>query len=305
VIATVVGDLRWDASLSGAAAGVALASAVEGPDALQRWRVREALWRAGYPYPVYSAAFWTTEFNAPPPADLITWVSQRDERDDLGVVRARGAEQDHWVVLAARPRVSLDALPRTLPEGGTLVLPPNPGFTWAAGDPDGAVTTGPLGGGARVPMATGGEWLLQIRDPAGVAASALVYVDMPLPEERLLEPGTAATPGDAVMHQIERIRDLWELPMLDTDPLLEAAAKGWQDDPERDPNGLTVGLGFEGTPVSWRCSAASVPDCLDQVVWEPATRAAFIDPEHTSIGLAITTGNRIAITGFIGTPLSP
>src|SRR5688572_21052334 len=49
VIASLVEKLTWDASLAGAAAGLAL-DVAEGRSGLHGWEVREAAWDAGYPY---------------------------------------------------------------------------------------------------------------------------------------------------------------------------------------------------------------------------------------------------------------
>ena len=82
VIATMTNDSQFDAFLSGAAAGLAL-DAIQGKGGLMGWEVREALWQAGYLYPISSVAGWTTNHGQAPPETLFQWVQSTAEDEDV------------------------------------------------------------------------------------------------------------------------------------------------------------------------------------------------------------------------------
>ena len=73
-VIAVLGDKRWDASLAGAAAGLALRSA-DKEGGFSAREIREAAWRAGYPYPISHLAVWQAQPKSPPPADVKVWLS--------------------------------------------------------------------------------------------------------------------------------------------------------------------------------------------------------------------------------------
>ena len=74
VIASTTKSHNWDASLSGAAAGLAL-DFLETGQPITDWSAREAVWRAGYPYPVSRIRAWNTPQASPPPEALNLWLT--------------------------------------------------------------------------------------------------------------------------------------------------------------------------------------------------------------------------------------
>src|SRR5262245_60599968 len=73
----VLAGHKWDASLGGAAAGLALA-VVSDSGSITPPEVREAAWRAGWPYPVHEVRAWATKAGHPPPDEIQTWLVQWD-----------------------------------------------------------------------------------------------------------------------------------------------------------------------------------------------------------------------------------
>src|SRR5690606_1977516 len=121
---------------------------------------------------------WTTPLKSAPPPDLLEFLRTLDPSVDLGLVRARGDEQDAWVALTAAPRLSVGRQPRQVELGHRLTLPSHPGARWTVVDPSGEIMTGDLDTPAQIVLDLGGEWLVQVEDAQGVAAKFPVYVDM-------------------------------------------------------------------------------------------------------------------------------
>src|SRR5262245_20941069 len=131
----VLAGKPWDASLGGAAASLALAI-VSNRGSITPPEVREAAWRAGWPYPVAEVHAWNTKAGEPPPPEIATWVAQW-EGASIGLVRARGGLEDVWIGLASRPAIDLGPLPRQMPKGGTIRIPAVPGAIGRVADPEG------------------------------------------------------------------------------------------------------------------------------------------------------------------------
>ncbi len=298
VIHGLMDGLRWDASLAGAAAATAMLAVQMGDPAMARWRVREALWQAGYPFPVHSAGLWHGPHAAPAPAGLQDWLGRRDASEDVGLVRMRGRSGDLWVGFAARPRVELDPLPRTTDGPVTLVLPATSGARWLLGDPFGTATGGSLDEVARLPLRQDGEWLLEVHDARGVAASATIYVAVPLPEGTLLDwPDEGA--GEAAIHsQLAELRDTYGAPQLVRDASLEQAAGRWLDDSE-DPRPFAERFGVLD-PRSLECEAGTIEDCIDTLVWSVEARSALLDDSLDLVGMATRSGETTRVALVLG-----
>ena len=135
------------------------------------WRVREAAWRAGWPYPVADARAWSVGDGLTPPRDLLTWVEQIPADEPMSLVRARGRDSDEWVGVAGRPPVELGALPRIANLGSPLLIPAVPGGIWRAADPSGALSEGSLSGLKHTHGAAGRRHQTERTAPASTTAS--------------------------------------------------------------------------------------------------------------------------------------
>ena len=148
LVTQVLGGRAWDEVLSGAASGLALTLAARGEVDLSaaRW----AAVRAGYPFQVLGVDVVHVAHEATPTLNVPT-------DGDLGLVRARGPDDDIWVVLHGAGGPDLPPVPREAHVGDFVPLS---GATWRASSPDGEVRA--LTGGILLDRA--GEWLLEARD---------------------------------------------------------------------------------------------------------------------------------------------
>ncbi len=285
VIAALVAKHSWDASLSGAAAGVALA-AVAGTGGLERWEVREFAWRAGWPYPVDIIRGWSTSQGATAPAPLVLWLEALDPKADLGLVRARNAQGDAWVALTSRPRVDLGVVPRTFPGGATFVIPAVPGGRYAVADPDGRLWEGTLDVAHPVPLIASGEWLFEVADKLGVVATFPLYVACRPPEHALISAPPAGQPiPDQVEALLHEAREAFGLNPWRRDPLLDSGARALLGG-RTDAASLAESVGFSPSRATlWSCTGATVQTCLDSLLFDPRHRPDLLAPT-THFGLA-------------------
>jgi hypothetical protein len=296
--------LTWDASLGGAAAGLGLSVAAD-RGGLARWEVREAAWKAGWPYPVQDVYAWATDVGGAPPTALVTWLEGVDRESHIGLVRARGKDKDVWVGLSGVPRAQLGVLPRQLPEGAQLVLPPVPGARYALADPDGLLQEGPLDVGRTITTEITGEWVVQIDDDRGTVALFPVYVGLVPPELGLFAEasrGVGVVDGESRAEALlSEIRGIYGLRSWDRDPLLDAAARSAMSDPELNAMALSRRLGFEPGQLSrWDCRGPSIEACLDEVLWAPRARPALLG-DTDLLGLTTRTeGNQVRLIALIG-----
>lgn len=280
IIATLVRDHTWDASLSGAAAGLAL-DALEGRGGLHGWHVRQKAWEAGYPYPVSKVKLWSTPPAAPPPPDLLAFLGTIDRSVDLGFIRARNDMEEIWLVLVAAPRVSVGLQPRQAEIGDALTLPSIPGARYTVVDSAGRLYEGSLEVSQPFTLDVGGEWLFQVADAEGVAAKFPVYVDMIPPELALLEPRDAPLDDAELVDQTRAImgelREAYGLAGWERDPLLEAAARATLDGNAPTASHLAARVGFAPDRLwSLECHAVTIEDCIDRLMWNPYHRAALV-----------------------------
>jgi hypothetical protein len=206
-VALVLAGQSWDASLGGAAAGLALA-VVSDSGSITPPEVREAAWRAGWPYAVHEVRAWATKAGEPPPEDVKTWLLQWVGAS-IGLVRARGGVEDVWIGLAARPPLDLGPLPRQLPQGGAFEMAAVPGGRLRAADPEGTIVEFDLSTDFSTKVEIEGEWLVEIDREGIVLAQFPVYVGLVPPEFGLLVP--TRLPDEAPMADALAVARLTEV----------------------------------------------------------------------------------------------
>jgi hypothetical protein len=279
-VASVVGLRNWDVALSGAATGVAL-SILDGSGSLSPPELHEALFRAGWPYPVQSAQVWPGALNQPPPKGVGDWLSQTPPNASIGLVRARAPTEDLWVGLSSTVRYDLGEMPRQLPVGATLKIPAVPkAEVWVA-DPYGRLDHGRLDLPFTRTADASGEWLVEVRDAQGPIALFPVYVGMIPPDLGLLEPSPLPTDWQSadqlVVDRIADLRGAYGTAMYGDDLLLQAAAKSVADDPALDVRTLAPQLGIPAADLwRWDCQSTSVETCLDGILWDVRARPALL-----------------------------
>ncbi len=295
VIAGLVKGHTWDASLGGAAAGLALA-AVSGKKAgLERWEVREAAWRAGYPYPIDTIKGWSTK-QAEEPAPLRDWLTKVESSDDLGLVRARGDDGEAWVALVSKPRASIGVQPRQVEVGGAVNLPSIAGAQYFVCDPDGNVVGGALEIPQQFTLDIDGEWIFSVVDKKGPIALFPVYVAMMPPEVGLFEPGQQVHTGDEALARVAAVltdlRGAYGLKPWLRDAFLDQAAQGMLSNPEKTAKSVANTLGYAPDATwKWECRGRSVEACLDQILWDPRARPALLtDSEFLGLGAEVMRG---------------
>jgi len=281
---------NYDESLGGAAAGIALQLA-ENPGELTRWELREALWIAGYPYSADAARVWTADLKAPPPEDMVAWLRALPVDVDIGLVRARGHENDIWVAVTGHPAIDLGVIPRSVSVGASIPLPQVDEGTWTVSAPDGVKIVGDLSApGQLVSFPYAGEWLVDLRQGDRPLARFPIYAGSPAPEEPMLPWHAVSSSGasdakEQLLTLLNMVRVAYDLPQFEPDPLLEEATRRLLADP-RDTYLRNLGLSHENGAV-WQCVAPRVDDCLDRWVWSADERKQLLDPEFDSIGIGI------------------
>lgn len=280
VIAALVQGLTWDASLSGAAARLAL-DAARGNAGLYPWEIREAAWDAGYPYPVVHIRMWSTPRAAPPPDDLRAFLAELDPSVDLGLVRARGTASDVWLALLARPRASVGLQPRQVDLGDKVSLPALPNARYTVVDAAGRLYEGSTAVAQDFTMDLKGEWLFQVSDAEGVVAKFPIYVGMVPPDLGLLTASDTPLTDRGLMERVAEVfaelRGAYGLPVWERDMLLDAAARSRLQGGASDEERLASAVGFAPDRM-WRleCKASTVEECVDRLMWSPYHRSALI-----------------------------
>jgi hypothetical protein len=280
-----------EAALQAAAGGLALAAA-DHVGGLARWELRESLWRAGWPYPADEARAWSFGSGHAPSADLIAWVEAIPEDQPLGLVRARGAEEDVWVGIRAVPAIDLGPVPRVTGLGSPLVLPPVPGATWRLSDQEGTLREGTLDAGLSVVLAGAGEWLFEIRRDGAELARFPVYVAISPPTTPLLRlpdtrPITGVEDVDALaVDVLGHVREAYGRTPWKRSTVFDAAVGRYVGDPSIGSAGALRTVGFSGaSAIVWACDDATVESCVDAWVWDPRRRAVLLTDRMDSYGL--------------------
>lgn len=292
VVRAVVGDRTWDASLAGAAAGLALAAASDTGNFSLR-ELRESAWQAGYPWPVLSMSVWRADEQAVPPPGVRTWVAKQPAERDIGIVRARGQGRDVWVGLSGKQQIDLGVIPREISLGHQLSLPEHPTAEWRASDGTGLLHHGNLEHGAQIPLDTAGEWLIHVFDEEGDLARFPVYVNDKAPRVGVLpvlnKPVNSSREAHTRAWQlIDIVRDVYGSEPLTPDQIMRDAAVRAHE--QASPDLGEMASRFARDPdraLGWRCKATTVEDCIDQLMWDPTTRAPFVDPNAWSGGLSV------------------
>lgn len=302
VIGALVDKRRWDASLSGAAAGLAL-GVLHDDHAITGWRVREASWRAGYPYPVRRVRAWSTPPGAEAPDELLSWLEALPAEADLGLVRGRNDSMDVWIAMMAEPRLSVGVQPRQVQLGARVELPAIPGCSYAVADPSGQLYEGALDISQRFDLEVPGEWLFRVDDGEGSAAAFPVYAGMIPPETTLLddaEASAASSVEERIAGVLASVRELYGTRPWERDPRLDAAASTLLSRAPPETAILAASLGFDPERFSkWECLGTSVEDCLDRVIWDPRSRPGLLgDTRYLGLATEVDAG-RVRIVALL------
>lgn len=298
VVARIVAPYRYDASLGGAAAGLALQAAAGG--GFTPWEVRESAWRAGWPYPVAQLRAWHTAAGAPPPEALTEWLAGLPEGQSVGLVRVRAESADSWVGLSAAPAVDLGVIRRIMRTGEAIELPPVAGAVLVVGDPTGDVREVPLDSPVPVGLDAPGEWIFEVRQESATLARFPVYVDMVPPRLDLFAvDGLPAEPGPRAEALVGVIRDAYGGAPWERDRTLDTVAASALDG-RIDTLAAAGRLGYDrAAAAAWSCVAPTVEACLDAVIWRPEQRRAFL-LDNELLGLAVrATADGVRIEGVV------
>jgi hypothetical protein len=297
LVASVVGDLPWEESLSGAAGALGIEAAEGEPPDL--WTVRWAALRAGYPYPIEEFSYEQVPEGGVGERVIQAMAQQIQPGDHLGLVRVRGGSGDLWVALLGRPRVLLEPVPRELPPGGELKLAAGPGageLSLSLVSPSGKLEQGDLWQGRSFQLAEDGEYWVEVRDRHGVAAAFTVVVGAlsepaaPLAGQRSVA-ADAEGIEDVAWDLLDQVRELYGWALMADDPILGPVARAHLND-RMGADGPASGA-FRGEPGSCRASLSCsllaggvVEECFQQWLVDPPARAAMLDPRCTVAGVA-------------------
>lgn len=281
-VASLVAGKRWDAVLSGAAAGVAL-RLVSGQGSLTVPELREAALSAGWPHPVQAAQVWVGKRGGPPPAAVGEWLQRAPGDTSIGLVRARSTVEDVWVGLLSTPRASIEGIPRQIPVGGTLSLPKIKETKLSFADPYGTTGEVDLANGYEQILDVSGEWLFEVRDKVGVAALFTVYVGVLPPELHLLVPSrvpeTWQEADSKTADTLARVRGAYGLAPFKTDPIMAAAARTAAESPSTSAADLAPRVGLSKDAMwRWECQAPTVEACIDAILWDVRSRPGWLAP---------------------------
>jgi hypothetical protein len=295
VIQKLTLEHQWDASLGGAAAGLALEAIRDKNTGLERWEVREAAWRAGYPYPIQQITGWTTPI-ATEPTGIRDWLGLVKHDQDLGLVRARGDRSEAWVGLVSNPRATIGSQPRQVRRGDNIRLPPIAGAKYIVGDPNGGLVEGSLDIAQDFEFDIDGEWLFDIVDSEGQIALFPIYVGMMPPDVGLLTWAPPPTTPEAIIERVDAllrdIREAYGAQRWLRDSFLDQGAENLLLHPEKMPASIASALGYKPESTwKWECKARSIEACLDQILWNPLARPALLT-DSEFLGLAAAVNGR-------------
>lgn len=280
LVAQVIGTRPWEEVLSGAAAGVALKVANRADVDLAR--ARWAAVRAGYPYPIERLDTVHVAHDTVPTLSLPT-------SGDIGLVRARGPDDDIWVLLVGRGGPELPPIPREAQVGDALPLG---GLQWKVAGPTGQVrdATG------TIVLDHAGEWLLQARQGESVLATLPVYVGATMPEDAPVGAAVSGTdPDEATFNAVASVWKWYgrEAPVRDTgiDSVARVRLRQVQDPSGgARPEAATMlrRAGFVDGAGGGECKAPTLAECIEQMWWSPEQRAVFA-ADFRSLGVATAT----------------
>lgn len=271
----------WEEVLSGAATTLALTLAARGAADLStaRW----AAVRAGYPFPVLGFQVVHAPHDEVPALSL-------PATGDVGLVRARGPDDDIWLVLHGAGGPELPPIPREAAVGDFVALS---GSSWRASNPYGVVKE--LGTGVVFDRA--GEWLLQAYSGATILATLPVYVGESTPENPpFVGDLSGDNPEEATFNAVAAVWDWYgrDAPLRDSGMdsvarvLLRALSQG------SAPEAAEVLLrraGFVDGAAGAECEAESLRACIEQMWWSPQQRGVLAG-EYASVGVATSNNGR-------------
>ena len=279
-VAAVIADRRWDASLSGTAAGLALRS-LDDVGGFSRREIREAAWQAGYPYPISHLAVWQAQPKTPPPSDVQVWLSELSQEMDVGLVRARNGTKELWVGLAAHPLIDLGVIPRETALQTPLKLPIIDGAQLTVSSPLGQERQNDLSEPLTVHLDSEGEWLFAITDQSGDLARFTVYAGVAAPSESIIEGPAIPISNDeaakeAALNILADARQVYGLLTWTEDPYLSSNTEALKGG----------GTADEDAHAYWECTGRTVEDCVDQMLWIPEYRATLLNPDAKYVGVS-------------------
>lgn len=292
VVRELLRGKHYDGALASAGANIAL-DAIELDASLERWSLREALWRGGYPFPVYDARTWDARPGEPPPRDMLLWIEAVPADEPMAVVRARGAHGDVWAGLRAHPEVELDPLPRRTAPGAAVQLQPMPGARYRLADGSGRLFEGALDGGESLLLSSSGEWLLEITRDHQELVRLPIYVGVSPPDQPVLRVSDdAMVLNDAedaealALLVLDQVRRAYLLPAWRPEPGLSAAASKVAASPASMSDRIIEALGYDRPEVTiWTCDDVTVQNCVDRWLWDPARRATLLGNTHKTLGV--------------------
>lgn len=275
LVVQVMAGRPWEEVLSGAATAIALTltSRGEADVSTARW----AAVRAGYPFPVLGLQVVHAPHDQVPALSL-------PATGDVGLVRARGPDDDIWVVLHGGGGPSLPPIPREAAVGDFVALT---GPSWRASNPFGVVTE--LGTG--VVFDREGEWLLQAYSGATILATLVVYVGESTPEHSpFLTEVSGADPEEATFNAVAAVWDWYgrDAPLRDSGMDSVARVRLRSLSQGAAPEAAEVLLrraGFVDGAAGAECEAESLRACIEQMWWSPAHRGVLAG-DYASVGVA-------------------
>ncbi len=298
LVASQVGELPWEESLSGAAGALGVEAAGGTPP--DPWLVRWTALRAGYPYPVEDFLYEKVDEGSIGERVIQALSDSAVLGSHVGLVRVRAGNGDYWVGLLARPRIALEPVPRELPVGGTVELRsahgrPAQSVRVKLVSPAGELTRTVLNLGVSFEMDVAGEHWIELSDDLGVLASFPVAVGAPAepapPLAGLHLP--CASPEeleDASWDLLDELRERYDWDPLRADPILASVARAHLAD-HLGHDGPESGA-FRGAPGACRASlscgllpSTGAESCFQQWLVEPEARASLLDPRCVLVGL--------------------
>lgn len=287
IVSKALRGLPWDEVLSGAASGVAL-GILEGEKPTP-YRLRWHAVLAAWPYPLVGFASARVEHGAVA-SEIVEEARKRAAAgQELGVVRARQADGDWWVLLASTKPEELGPLPRDPESGATLHLL-GPHFLMV--DPRGRSYEQ---GAGDFKVQQEGVWIVRAQDNSDQTIATFplfVGIQAPLvpPVAEEVE-GLNEAAGRQVMNEV---RAWYQLPDFQEDDALDSVARArlnalLSKEALPEPTRSLRAAGFVDVPVAGaECRAPTVASCVDGLWWTPERRAIFT-PDLRSLGIAVHT----------------
>ena len=263
VVARIATELPFDEALSGAASSIAI-----GLSQGQDFDSADLTWaciRAGWPYPLSDMRSIAVEKDAQPHGLLAELALSPFSR--IGLVRARGRDQDIWVLLQSEVKL-------LSPSGALFDLAED------------------------LRLDESGEWLLESYLGETVLLRAALFVEMETPKDALLpyqEPlsqeqdlSAEAATLLSEMHQdfFGTDKGLSREAALDTSARL--AMKAWLNSEELPAAHVRFEkLGYVHEPRNeLLCTGETIRACLDNLYWSIQLRQALLSEGHEVLGVA-------------------